>query len=182
MGESPLFFALRLLKTVASLGRGLDRTGLRKQVYDIADPIAKALNLELVEVQCHGKGRGSVIRVTLDREGGIGIRDCEQFHHSLSHALDVADPVPHAYRLEVSSPGIDRPLKQLKDYQRVLGKVLRVKVQEQVQGQQIVIGRLSAVNPESVVLTVRSGKHRANEQDIELPWDAIIEAKQEVGL
>ncbi len=179
MGESPLFFALSSPRGSALLGLGLDTKNLGKQVQLIAEPIARALELDLIEVLCQGKGAGTVIRVTLDKEGGVGIRDCEEFHQSLSRALDVADPVPYAYRLEVSSPGVDRPLKDRKDYQRVVGKILQVKVQDPEGGRRQVVGRLSAITETGVMLTVRTGKQRKTDE-IELLWDSITEAKQQV--
>lgn len=149
------------------------------QVQLIAEPIAQALDLDLLEIACQGKGTGSVVCITLDKDGGVGIRDCEQFHQSLRRALEVADPMLFACRLEVSSPGVDRPLKNLKDYQRVVGKVLQVKIQDSEGGQQQVIGRLSALTEIGVTLSVRTGKQQKT-HEVELLWDCITEAKQQV--
>ena len=157
----------------------MDTKDLGTRVRLIADPIARALDLDLLEVICQGKGAGLVICVTLDKDGGVNIRDCEQFHQSLRRALDVAAPEPFPYRLEVSSPGVDRPLKNLKDYQRVMGKLLQVKVQDAEGQQQKVIGRLSALSPDGLKLTVSSGKQRKT-NEVDLLWDSITEAKQQV--
>ena len=157
----------------------MDTKDLGKRVQGIAEPIARALDLELLEVRCQGKGTVTVICVTLDKEGGLGIRDCEQFHQSLRRALDVEVPAPYVYRLEVSSPGVDRPLKERKDFRRVLGRLLRVRVQDTDGGDRQVIGRLSAMTESGITLVVQLGKQRkANE--IDLSWDSITEAKQEV--
>ena len=157
----------------------MDTKDLGKQVQDVADPIARALDLELLEVRCQGKGTGTVICVTLDKEGGLGIRDCEQFHQSLSRALDVETPVSCTYRLEVSSPGVDRPLKERKDFRRVMGRLLQVRVQDPDGEDRQVIGRLSAMTESGVTLVVQSGKQR-KAYEIDLSWDSITEAKQEV--
>lgn len=101
----------------------VERKDLGAQVQAIASPIAKALSLDLVEVSCQGGGNGIMVRVTIDKAGGVGIVDCEAFHHSLGRALDVADPIPHSYKLEVSSPGLDRPLKTPEDFQRFNWKI-----------------------------------------------------------
>ena len=157
----------------------MDTKNLGKRVQDIAEPIARALGLELLEVRCQGKGAGTVVCVALDKEGGLGIWDCEQFHQSLSRALDVVAPVPYAYRLEVSSPGVDRPLKERKDFRRVVGRLLRVRVQDLDGEDRQVIGRLSAMTQLGITLVIQSGKQRKT-SEIDLSWDSIVGAKQEV--
>lgn len=162
-------------------GLGLDTKYLGTRVRLTADPIARALDLDLLEVICQGKGIGLVICLTLDKDGGVSIRDCEQFHKSLRRALDVIEPEPFPYRLEVSSPGVDRPLKNMKDYQRVVGKVLQVKIQDSEGQLQKVVGRLSALNQDGLRLMVSSGKQKKT-SEIDLLWDSITEAKQQVEL
>ena len=157
----------------------MDTKDLGKQVQDVADPIARALDLELLEVRCQGKGTGTVICVTLDKEGGLGIRDCEQFHQSLSRALDVETPVSCTYRLEVSSPGVDRPLKERKDFRRVMGRLLEVRVQGPDGEDRQVIGRLSALTESGITLVVQSGKKRKI-NEIDLSWECITGAKQKI--
>ena len=104
-----------------------------EQIKAIADPIAKALSLRVDSVSCQGQKGGMIVRVTIDKAEGVGINDCEEFHHSLSRALDVADPISHAYRLEVSSPGLNRLLRSQDDYYRSVGKLLYVKIYEPIQ-------------------------------------------------
>ena len=153
--------------------------GLGSQVHRIAEPIAKALRLEIVEGECHGKGAKTIVRVIVEKEGGVGIQDCEQFHHSLGRALDVADPVPHAYRLEVSSPGLDRPLRQRKDYDQAVGRNIRVKVHDPVHGNGTLVGQLTEVDDRGITLQVPVRKSRTHRQ-VALEWDAIAQAKREV--
>lgn len=153
--------------------------GLESQVQCIAEPIAKALRLDIVEVECHGKRAKTIVRVFVEKEGGIGIQDCEQFHHSLGRALDVADPVPHAYRLEVSSPGLDRPLKQRKDYDQAVGLSIRVKVQAPVQGKGVVVGQLIEVDDRGITLQVPARKSQTYRR-VALEWDAIVRAKRDI--
>ena len=153
--------------------------GLESQVQRIAEPIAKALRLVIVDVECHGKGAKTIVRVFVEKEGGVGIQDCEQFHHSLGRALDVADPVPHAYRLEVSSPGLDRPLKQRKDYDQAVGLNIRVKVHAPVQGKGTVIGQLTGVDDRGITLQVPVRKSRTSRRVI-LEWEAVAQTKREI--
>ena len=153
--------------------------GLGSCVHHIAEPIAKALRLEIVEVECHGKGAKTIVRVIVEKEGGVGITDCEQFHHSLGRALDVADPIPHAYRLEVSSPGLDRPLKRRKDYDQVVGRNIRVKVHDSIHGKETLVGQLAEVNDQGITLQVPV-RHSRTSQRVVLEWDAIVQSKREI--
>ncbi len=162
---------------------GVDANGPESRVQHVAEPIAKALRLEIVDVECQGRGAGTIIRVFVGKEGGIEIRDCEEFHHSLSRALDVVDPIPHAYRLEVSSPGLDRPLKRQKDYQRVVGQNIRVKVHQPVDGNVTLKGRLAEVNDRGIILQMRARTSRtlAHIQGrVVLQWEAIAQAKRDI--
>lgn len=173
----PIFFCFTAPGNLAVERRALGPRDLGKRIQEIADPIAKGLRFDLVEVTCHGSGSGSLVRVILDKIGGIRVADCEQFHHSLSRALDVTDPIPHSYRLEVSSPGLDRPLKSFKDYRRSVGKLIRVKLNESGHGQGAYLGRLAEVHDHGIRLVLRKSKGR---DPVEIPWDLIDEARPEV--
>ncbi len=145
------------------------------RLQEVIAPILWTLGLELVEVVCLGQGPRSVVRVLIDKPGGVTITDCEQAHKALGPALDVADPFPHAYTLEVSSPGLDRPLKRLQDYQRVIGKQINVKLRQPLDGQWRVTGELIEAEEPAVVLNVASGASAA--QAVRLDWQMIAEAR-----
>lgn len=155
----------------------VERKDLGAQVQAIASPIAKALSLDLIEVSCQGGGNGIMVRVTIDKAGGVGIVDCEAFHHSLGRALDVADPIPHSYKLEVSSPGLDRPLKTPEDFQRFIGRSIRVKLRDPIEGNWVAIGQLVVVNDQGISLECMRGKKTLS---VEIPWEHIAQAKLEV--
>ena len=150
---------------------------LEHRIQETAIPIAKALQVDLIEVKCHGRGSGTTVRVTIDKPGGVGIDDCEQLHHSLSRALDVIDPVPHAYRLEVSSPGLDRPLKHQQDFQRSIGKLVRITLLQPLQGEWVVVGRLAAVRDHELTLIVQT---RSGTKNLALGMQVIAKARLEV--
>ena len=152
---------------------------LEQRIEEIVIPLARALEVDLVEVSCLGKGSGACIRVTIDKEDGVGIGDCEQLHHSLSRTLDVLDPIPHSYRLEVSSPGLDRPLKHRKDYQRSVQKLIRVKLLNPFQGKSSLVGHLQKVSDEGIDLLPTQSIKGKREQ-IALTWAMIAKAKLEV--
>lgn len=124
------------------------------RLQDIISPILWTLGLELIDVMCVGQGPRSVVRVLINKPDGVTIADCEQAHKALGPALDVADPFPHAYTLEVSSPGLDRPFKRLQDYQRAIGKDVSLKLRQPLEGQWRVTGRLMEVDDQGVVLAL----------------------------
>ena len=154
-----------------------DSEQIAETVRSIAMPIVRALSFDLVDVVCSGHGGQTLIRVYIDKPGGVTIGDCEEVHVSLGHALDVADPIPYAYTLEVSSPGLDRPLRQRKDYDHSLGTLVRIRVRSSTKGRAPIIGRLSSVDEAGVTMMVGTGKQSA---PVHVPWTDIIEAKREV--
>jgi len=109
--------------------------------------------------------------------GGVGIDDCEQFHQSLRRTWDVTQPSGPICRFEVSSPGLDRPLKDPKDFQRVQGQRLRVTVQNETEKDTVVIGRLMAVTDTGLQLVDDRTKVL---QELCLSWSEIVKAKIEV--
>lgn len=145
------------------------------RLQEVIAPILWSLGLELVEVVCVGQGSRSVVRVLIDKPGGVTITDCEQAHKALGPALDVADPFSHAYTLEVSSPGLDRPFKRLQDYQRALGKQVTLKLRQPHEGQWKVTGELTHVDEQAVVLTVPVGK--SGQETLTLEPEAIADAR-----
>jgi ribosome maturation factor RimP len=145
------------------------------RLQEIVSPILWSLGLELVEVLCVGQGSRSVVRVLIDKPGGVTISDCEQAHKALGPALDVADPFPHAYTLEVSSPGLDRPFKRLQDYQRAVGKRVNIKLRQPLEGQWRVAGELAHVDEQRVTLTRLTDRAEAQTLTLELPM--IAEAR-----
>ncbi|MRR08923.1 ribosome maturation factor RimP [bacterium] len=104
-----------------------DPQAVIERVRALARPVAAELGLELFDVEY--QPRGGLLRVVIDRPAGeVGIGDCQAASERLSAALDEADPIPHAYRLEVSSPGLDRPLRGPDDYRRFRGRLAHLVV------------------------------------------------------
>ncbi len=145
------------------------------RVQDVVSPILWALGLELVEVMWAGQGARSVLRIVIDKPGGVTVTDCERAHKALGPSLDVADLIPHAYTLEVSSPGLDRPFKRLQDYQRAIGKDISLKLRQPLNGQWRLIGRLEEVNEQGVCLSVAGGRNES--ERVKLDRESIAEAK-----
>ena len=144
------------------------------RLHEVISPILWTLGLELIDVVCVGRGPRSVVRVLVDKPGGVTITDCEQAHKALGPALDVADPFPLAYTLEISSPGLDRPFQRTQDYQRAIGKQVNLKLRQPLEGQWRITGELKQVDEALVVLEI--GTHRSP-QAIQLSRESIAEAK-----
>ena len=130
---------------------------MRKELEDLwlfAEPYVRDAGLDLIEVQFGREPSGWVLRVFIDRPSGgqgsitadaITADDCERVSRDLSAALDVADRIPHAYKLEVSSPGLDRPLRRERDFERFLGESARIRLTDGVEGRRNFSGTLQAV-------------------------------------
>ena len=100
------------------------------RVTELAAPLLESLRLELVDCEYKREGRAMVLRLFIDREGGINLDDCAAVSRELSEILDVEDFITEEYTLEVSSPGLNRPLKKEADYQRYQGRLIKVKTFE----------------------------------------------------
>lgn len=146
-----------------------------ERIREAITPILWTLDLELVDVECVGQGSRSVIRVFIDKPAGVTLDDCERAHAALGPALDVADPFPHAYTLEVSSPGLDRPFKRIEDYRRALGKRVSLKLRGPLDGHWRLVGTLTDVAEQAVTLAVIDPPP---ERTITLEYGSIAEAKR----
>lgn len=152
----------------------ISREAIIERVQEIASPILDSMGLELIEVVYSGSGRRGLLRVFIDKEGGVTLEDCERVSEFLSRALDVADPIPISYTLEVSSPGLDRPLKRQHDFVRSVGKLVKIKTTEPIDHQWSIVGRLLNVGEAGVQLIVGA------ERILEIPFEKISAARLEV--
>src|SRR5690348_9661657 len=101
---------------------------MRERLLGLLEPAVEALGFELVELEFHGQGGGSLLRLYIDKAAGVTVDDCEQVSRQVSAVLDVEDPLPGAYTLEVSSPGLDRPLRKQADYARFAGRQAKLEL------------------------------------------------------
>jgi ribosome maturation factor RimP len=134
---------------------------LVERVRDVAVRVAATYGLEIFDVQFRREGRGMVLRVQLDRPGpsataddSVGVDDCARVSRDLSAVLDVEDLVSTAYILEVSSPGLDRPLRRADDYRRFAGRRAKLVMREAVDGQTYFKGRLGGTEHDNDALVV----------------------------
>ncbi len=125
-----------------------------KDVEDLAGSAAARHGASLVGLDVLGEGRRTVVRVNVERASGLSVEDCARISEELSRALDLHDPIPHAYTLEVASPGLDRPLRSAEDFVRFAGRKVDVTVREPIEGRRKWRGRLIGLEGSDVVLDV----------------------------
>lgn len=130
---------------------------LVRRLTELAVPVVEDFGCELVELQFKREAPGWVLRLIIDNEHGVGIDDCARISREIAHLLEVEDPIEQAYSLEVSSPGLDRPLKRGKDFLRCKGKKAKVVVSEPIDGQNPCVGVIEDVGHESVTLRTDHG-------------------------
>ncbi|MGQ9570200.1 MAG: ribosome maturation factor RimP [Thermodesulfovibrionales bacterium] len=147
---------------------------IKNKVTKLARQVAEEQEVELFDIALSGRDR-ILLRVTIDKEGGVTLDDCERFSRSLEAILDIEDPIPVSYTLEVSSPGLDRPLRDLKDFEKNLRKLARIVTVEKIENRNLFIGRILQVNGESIRLLV-------NRHEIDIPFVKISKARLEVEL
>ena len=139
-----------------------------EHIRAIAERVAAARGLEIWDIQSRREAGRHVVRVFIDRPGpaatpeeSVSIEDCEQVNREIGTILDVEDPLPFAYVLEVSSPGLDRPLRDVTEYRRFAGRLAKIVVREAVDNQKAFEGRLRGVEQDDVLLEGPNGRmHR----------------------
>lgn len=121
-------------------------------VAKIAAPLADAFGLELVNVEFVKEGGQLILRIYIDRDGGVMLDHCEMMSCALEEALDNLDPIEENYLLEVSSPGVERPLTKAADYERFAGRAVKLRLFSPVDGQKNFTGILRGLEGQAVLL------------------------------
>ena len=130
-----------------------------ERVEGFISPLLEDMGIELVEIQFRREGHGWVLRLFIDRQDGVTLENCTAVSREVSRYLEVEDPIEQAYHLEVSSPGLERPLKKKDDFIRFSGRRVRVKMQEKIDEQRVFIGTLKGVEEDDVVLSIEGKLH-----------------------
>jgi ribosome maturation factor RimP len=161
----------------------------REQVIDgvrrLAEPLLRTLGLEYYDLHYLREGGRWIVRLYIDRTGGVSLEDCERVSRELGVLLDVEDLIPHSYALEVSSPGLDRVLRGIEEYRRFAGRRVRLQFLparpptepgqaaggEGDKGKRTIEGYLRGVEGETVRVEV--GK----EEVLNIPWETILKAR-----
>ncbi|NLC04692.1 MAG: ribosome maturation factor RimP [Tissierellia bacterium] len=131
----------------------MNKKAILKSVKDICQDLATNLNYELVDVEYVKESGSYYLRVYVDKPGGITLDDCQIMSMALSEKLDENDPFKEAYYLEVSSPGLDRPLKTDKDLKRNLGKDIEIKLYKALNDRKNYEGKLVEYNNEEIIIS-----------------------------
>lgn len=133
--------------------------------------IVSFAGMELVHFEARRESGGTILRLYIDREGGVTLEDCARISRQVSADLDADDPLPGRYTLEVSSPGLDRPLSRDRDFERFAGKTVRVVTATPLEGQRHFKGRLNGLRDGSVQLELEDGRV------VSIPRDLMTSAR-----
>jgi ribosome maturation factor RimP len=127
---------------------------MRDELIRLLQPTVEGLGYELVEIEFSHSGEGGLVRLYIDAPAGVGLEDCERVSHAVSNVLDAEDPIPGHYRLEVSSPGLDRVLRTPEHFARFVGSRIKVQLTLPIEGRRRFTGALLAAGDDGVTLDV----------------------------
>jgi ribosome maturation factor RimP len=147
---------------------------IKKKITAMADSAAGQYGVEVFDVEVAGSLRKPIVRVFIDKREGVSLDDCEKFSRALSAMMDVEDPIQIPYVLEVSSPGLDRPLRGLKDFESNVGKLARVVTKERIRNQNFFVGRITEVK-DSIITLIMNDK-----TEISIPFEEVSKARLEI--
>jgi ribosome maturation factor RimP len=154
-------------------------SALPEQVEQQIQRIVESEGLELVHIDYRKQGRGFLLRVDIDKDGGVNIDDCSLVSQQVSTWLDVEDPIPAEFELQVSSPGLDRKFYTPSDYTKFIGRLVRVKTGQAIRGLHVIVGRLKEFDGDTVVVTDPVIK---KDPDYAIPLADIKETRLEVEI
>lgn len=144
------------------LGLGVVKDATIARVWELAAPLAEGQGMEIVDIEFRHEGNrgGPVLRLFLDKEGGPNVDDLSRVSRQLSELLDARDTIDGAYILEVSSPGINRPLKKPEHFARFVGKRIRIRTRDLIDGRRSFLGILGQVAADSVILNQEGKRYQ----------------------
>jgi len=152
----------------------MDTKDLEITLRGLIEPVICDMGFELDNIELMKMGNRFLLRVFIDKEGGVTINDCERVSRQIEAQLDVEDPIPSSYILEVSSPGLDRPLRKPEDFKRFSGKTARVITHKPIENQTFFIGEIAEAGDDSIVLLLPKDKK------VTIPYENISRARLEV--
>ena len=154
------------------------------QMWAIAQEVVSDLGLELVDIELAGKRSQQIIRVYIEKPSGILLSDCVAVSRQLGECLDEKDFVENSYRLEISSPGLERPLRKIQDYKRYVGHRVRIRLKSRQRGQRRVEGRLVEVEDNIVRIISQNGEKVSfsladiAKANLDVDWDREFQGRE----
>ena len=144
--------------------------GKQSQLEALVEPIVESLDYRLWGIEFVSRGRNSLLRIYIDADDGISLEDCEKVSRQVSAVMDVEDPITDEYTLEVSSPGLDRPLFRLEQYQMMVGHTVNIRLRVPFEGRRKYRGIIKGIEDQDVVVEVDA-------HELLLPVDSIEKAQ-----
>ena len=132
---------------------------MHDQLTALVAPVVEAMGCQLWGLEYFTHGRSSTLRLYIDREEGVGLAECEKVSRQVSSVLDVEDPISGEYTLEVSSPGMDRPLYTLEQYARYVGEQVAIKLRSAFEGRRKFNGQLNGVEGDEIIVVVEDHEY-----------------------
>jgi ribosome maturation factor RimP len=154
----------------------MDLRSIDERIRQVSASVAANRGLEFVKSEVAGTKRSPLVRIFLDKEGGISVEDCAEASREIESVLDAEDLIPVKYVLEVSSPGLERELYSLRDFERFSGKLAKLKTRSEINGTRSHIGWIDAVKGGNISLRDRKGTVT------EVPFEQIEKANLRIDL
>ncbi|RAK58223.1 ribosome maturation factor RimP [Phenylobacterium deserti] len=149
------------------------KTAEDRRLLELLDPVAEAAGYEIVRLRLMGGNEARRLQIMAeDRDGEMNVEDCARLSRAISEVMDAADPIEGEYLLEVSSPGVDRPLTRLKDFETFEGYEAKLELDRLAEGRKRFRGQLAGVDGESVAIDLEGEEHTAL-----IPFAWVTEAK-----
>ena len=164
-------------------------TEIKEKIYELARQVAEDEEIELAGVAILGTGGKMLVRITIDTESGVTVGDCERMSRGIEALLEVEDIIKVGYMLEVSSPGLDRPLTKMRDFVRSVGKLAKIVTTEKIGNESSFIGRIIDTGDNWIRLRLedkpakgpQKKKLSAEPKDVFIPVEKISKAKLEIA-
>ena len=143
------------------------QTKIQLEVEELAEILVISEGMELVDLEYRRQGPRWVLRLFIDKEAGVTVDDCANISRQLGDLLDAKDIVPQAYVLEVSSPGLNRPIKKKKDFRRFAGRKVQLRLVSPLEGRRKIVGDLVGIENDKVIVAVAEGRCSIALEDID---------------
>lgn len=154
----------------------MDNHSIDERIREIAASVTQENGMELVHAEMVGSGKSRTIRIFIDKPAGISHEDCSVVSREVGEILDAEDLIPSAYLLEVSSPGLERELYSLRDFEKFSGSPAKVKTNASINGQRNFRGRILKVEDETIFFNDRTNG------EVSFPYAAVVKANLEIDI